>query len=253
MPKSVWFLAGFLFALALGGLLVVLPTVGSGAGNAPVAAPAEIPAPAEAQPAPSVASAGLHWVRQGGGHPLLGACSRLEIDAAWQIHYGPCDQGTRLAYLSEGELAWYQAYILTLAPFDYRAGAITLAFAGQGSRPASAQEQAALAAWAEGVYTRVMGEEQRANLLAQARLDLMARRGVGIEAIQVLAIEPVRWPDACLGLRQPGVACTRVSTPGYRIILATGGETIEYRADAYGLVRAVAGHPAHLVVPPLAP
>jgi hypothetical protein len=253
MPKAAWFLFGFLFALALGGLLVVLPMRGIRAtGATAIEAPA--PAPEEPLPAPTPARAGLVWSRQGGLDPVLGACSRLEIDAAWQIHYAPCGQGARLAYFTEGELAWYQAYITTLAPFTHTLGEmVSLAFEGQGSRAASAQERAALADWAQGVYARVIGEEQRANLLAQARLDLMARRGVGLEAIQVIELAPVRWPDACLGLRQAGMDCARVRTEGYRIVLAAEGETFEYRTDAYGQVRAVAADAPHLVLPPLAP
>jgi hypothetical protein len=99
----------------------------------------------------------------------------------------------------------------------------------------------------------VMGQEQQANLLAQARLDLMARERVGIESIQVIEIAAVRWPDACLGLRQEGRDCTRVATQGYRIVLAVDGRTFEYRADAYGQVRPVRGYAPQMVMQPLTP
>ncbi len=250
MPKAAWFFSGFLFALALAALLVWMPMRGADASDTPAAAPEAAPAAT----APAAPTPGLVWSRQGAYDPLLGACGRLEIDALQQIHYAPCGQAMRLAYLTEGELVWYRAYLAALAPLTYSRGEeTTLTLAGKGSRPASAQEQAALADWAEGVYARLMGEEQRANLLAQARLGLMARRGVGIEAIQVLRMEPVRWPDPCLGLREPGRECVRVNTAGFRILLATDGQTFVYRADVYGRVKAEADYAAHLRLPALAP
>jgi hypothetical protein len=251
MAKTGWFLAGFLFALTLGGLLVLLPLRGA---DAATALDPHTP-PAHADPAPvATPQPGLVWLRRAALDPLLGACSRLEIDAAWQIRYGPCDEGPRLAYLSQADLETYQAYMQMLAPFRYQAGdSVALTFAGRGERSASPQEQLALLTWAEGIYRRLMGEEQRANLLAQARLDLMARQGVELDAIRVVAMEPVQWPDACLGLRKEGVFCAQVSTPGYRVVLAAEGQTYPYRADAYGRVQAEAGHPPHLMRSPAAP
>lgn len=253
MPKTVWFLAGFLFALALGGLLVLLPMRGAVADAVAAPAAPTPDAPADATPLPTP-SPGLVWSRRAALDPLLGACSRLEIDAAWQIHYGPCDEGPRLAYLTQTELAAYQAYMQALAPLDYQVGdEIVLTFAGQGERAATPQERASLATWAEGLYRRLMGEEQRADILAQARLDLMARHGIPLDTIRVVEMEPVQWPDACLGLREEGVSCARIRTPGYRILLAAEGQTYAYRADAYGQVRAVAGHAPHLILPPATP
>lgn len=264
MPKALWFLFGFMFALALGALLVIVPLAGIRA-NMPPAVPepvAQDPAvhePAPANPgAPPARADGLRWVRQGTLAPPLGGCSQLVVDHAWQIRYGPCDEGPRLAYMTEGELAWYQAYALTLAPFAYTGSessraTVTLSFAGQGERQATSQEQAHLAAWAEQVYIRVMGQEQQASLLAQARLDLMAREGVGIDAIEVREIGPVRWPDACLGLRQEATDCAWVATQGYQIVLAIEGRMFEYRADIYGQIRPVRGYAPHLVLPPLEP
>lgn len=271
MAKALWFLFGFLFALVLGALMVVVPMAGIRASIAPPSAqPQPVAAPADSAPPDSAPAdpaditparaEGLRWVRQGTIEPPLGACSQLVIDYAWQIRYGPCDEGSRLAYMTEAELAWYQAYLLTLAPFEY-AGAgvdpsratVKLSFAGQGDRQATPQEQAHLSAWAEQVYMRVMGQEQQASLLAQARLDLMAWEQVRVGAIQVLEIVPVRWPDACLGLRQEATDCARVATQGYHIVLAVEGRAFEYRADVYGQVRPVRGYPSHLVVPPLTP
>lgn len=263
MPKAFWFLAGFMSALALGVLLVILPMVGTGADALPAPVHGQPGPGAQAHPQPTPAGnlTGMRWVRRGGIEPPFEACSQLEVDAAWQLRYGPCDEGPRLAYLTESELQFYQAKVLALQPFDYEgrpSGAlpdrnVTLVFAGTGSRPASPREQADLAIWAERVYARVMGEERRANLLAHARLDLMSRLRVGIQAIEVISMEPVRWPDACLGLRQEGMACARVTTDGYRMVLSVDGQAFEYRTDIHGQVRAVTGNDPRLTLPPLAP
>ena len=46
-------------------------------------------------------------------------------------------------------------------------------------------------------------------------------------------MERVQWPDACLGLDQERM-CAQAITPGYRIMLRSGTESYEYRADLTG-------------------
>jgi len=72
---------------------------------------------------------------------------------------------------------------------------------------------------------------------AAAVADLAARLNVTEDAIAVASAERVDWPDACLGISQPDVACAEVITPGYRIILEANGGTYEYHTD--GASRAV--------------
>ena len=64
--------------------------------------------------------------------------------------------------------------------------------------------------------------------------DLAANLGVEPEKIDVLSAELTEWPDACLGVAQPGVACAEVITTGYRIILAAQDAEYEYHTDATG-------------------
>ncbi len=49
----------------------------------------------------------------------------------------------------------------------------------------------------------------------------MLAEWLGIPATQlsVLAAEAVMWPDSCLGVMRPGVACAEVLTPGFRVLL----------------------------------
>lgn len=265
MPKALWFVFGFIFALMLGVALIVSPLAGTWAGVIPSEQPAPpayttpVPEPVSQMPAKAV---GLRWSRQGLAVQGADACSRLEIDQDRQVHWGPCSQGTRMAHLTLDELGVYAAYLTHLAPFEYavqQAGdvhstaTVLLTFAGQGSRQATLSEQAELAEWVHSVYNRVMGEERRANLLAQARLDLARRKSISIDRMEVLAVEEVTWPDSCLGLRETGVFCAQVPTRGYLLTLGLDGEAFSYRTDLYTSVRAVEGYPAHMVMPPIDP
>jgi hypothetical protein len=65
-------------------------------------------------------------------------------------------------------------------------------------------------------------------------LDVLDDAGDGAT---VQSVEPVDWPDACLGAAGPDEVCAEVITPGYRIILDVGGETVEYHASRAGEFR----------------
>jgi hypothetical protein len=55
-----------------------------------------------------------------------------------------------------------------------------------------------------------------------------------LAAIHVIAVEEVHWPDGCLGVRTPGVFCTQVIVPGYRVILEGDGRRYVYHTDWEG-------------------
>jgi hypothetical protein len=46
----------------------------------------------------------------------------------------------------------------------------------------------------------------------------------------------IEWPDSCLGMALPGVACSQVVTPGYLIVLEANGVQFEYHTNADGSV-----------------
>lgn len=66
------------------------------------------------------------------------------------------------------------------------------------------------------------------QLLAVAHLAQLL--GVSPDAITVVSVEEVTWPDTSLGCPQPGMMYTQVLTPGYRLVLEAGGKTYEYHA-----------------------
>jgi hypothetical protein len=57
---------------------------------------------------------------------------------------------------------------------------------------------------------------------------------VSIEEIEIVEFEEVDWPDACLGVSQPDLACAEVVTPGFRVVLEVNGQTYEFRSNDDG-------------------
>ena len=71
-------------------------------------------------------------------------------------------------------------------------------------------------------------QEQSTNIAVQ---DLAAELGADAGSIIVVSADVVDWPDACLGINREGIACATVITPGFRIILSSGGTQYEYHTD----------------------
>ncbi len=70
-------------------------------------------------------------------------------------------------------------------------------------------------------------------------LDLARRLQIEPETITVVSAEFVEWPDACLGISSPGIACAEVITHGFKVILEAAGQSYEYHTDANGNVALV--------------
>lgn len=64
-----------------------------------------------------------------------------------------------------------------------------------------------------------------------ARADLARRLGLATEAIRLVSVEAVDWPDASLGCPRPGKLYAQVITPGYRLLLAVNDQTYWYHTD----------------------
>jgi hypothetical protein len=59
--------------------------------------------------------------------------------------------------------------------------------------------------------------------------------GVDVTQVEVVKVEDVEWPDACLGLPDEGEMCAQVVTPGYRITLEVNGQTYVLHTDESGV------------------
>lgn len=75
------------------------------------------------------------------------------------------------------------------------------------------------------------------SLIQTIIADLATREGVASSEVELVSAESVDWPDASLGCPVAGVSYIQVVTPGYRIILAIGEKTFDYRATVDGSFR----------------
>jgi hypothetical protein len=63
------------------------------------------------------------------------------------------------------------------------------------------------------------------------RQALMTQAMIDFDEVEVIAVEPMEWPDACLGLAGPDEFCAQVITPGYEVTLKVEGQEYVFRTD----------------------
>lgn len=73
-----------------------------------------------------------------------------------------------------------------------------------------------------------------ARAIANAQADLVRRFGPSALGATVVQAEAVEWPDASLGCPAPGMMYAQVVTPGYQVVLQSGGQTFAYHGDRSG-------------------
>jgi len=77
--------------------------------------------------------------------------------------------------------------------------------------------------------------EETLSLIAQKTVaKLAADLGVGISEVSIDNIEPVNWPDACLGIVKQDQMCASVITPGYKVSMTAVGMQYIYRTNHDG-------------------
>lgn len=76
--------------------------------------------------------------------------------------------------------------------------------------------------------------ELPAELRERVIADAAQRSGVAEDAVKVISAQAVTWPDGSLGCPQPGTVYTQNLVPGYRIVVAVGEKTYDYRAPQKG-------------------
>jgi len=81
---------------------------------------------------------------------------------------------------------------------------------------------------------RNMREDERIEMVADVRADLVARIGVDESAVRVVTVEAVTWRDGSLGCPEPGRSYTQALVPGVRIVLEVDGATYDYRGTHRG-------------------
>jgi hypothetical protein len=82
--------------------------------------------------------------------------------------------------------------------------------------------------------TRLPAGAQRASDAARnAMLSWLGPVG-DPNALMLVDVVEMTWPDGCLGIARAGIACTEALVPGYLITFAIGKATYEVRSDLSG-------------------
>jgi hypothetical protein len=68
-------------------------------------------------------------------------------------------------------------------------------------------------------------------VVTRAREDLARRLSLPSNAVRLVSVESVKWPDASLGCPQPDQMYAQVITPGFRVVLKAAGQVYTYHAD----------------------
>ena len=80
--------------------------------------------------------------------------------------------------------------------------------------------------------------DQIQAVVSAVHADLAAR--FGVSAADILSVQPMQWPDSCLGLAGPDELCSAVIVEGYLVVAGDGTQTWEYHSNQDGTVLRVA-------------
>lgn len=69
------------------------------------------------------------------------------------------------------------------------------------------------------------------KMVTLAKERLAQKLGISVGQIALSEVKPVQWRDASLGCPKPGIDYIRAETPGYGVLLETGGKTYNYHTD----------------------
>jgi hypothetical protein len=107
---------------------------------------------------------------------------------------------------------------------------------GQVVTPRSAIAQPAIIPGMPPVVTPVVPISLPEMTAAAVKQSASQSFGVSIGQLQVTRASQQMWPDGCLGLGAPGVACTQNIVPGWQVTVTDGIQTWMYRTDATGKI-----------------
>ncbi len=66
------------------------------------------------------------------------------------------------------------------------------------------------------------------------RAALARQLGVDPLTISLVKVEPVDWPDSCLGVHNPDEMCAQMITPGFRVTVKQSDMVFEFHTDQAG-------------------
>lgn len=105
--------------------------------------------------------------------------------------------------------------------------------AASADKAAPAAEDAAISAYANGDAEAALPVQ----LVELITADAAAVASVDPQDVEIVSWESVTWSDGSLGCGTRGEIAIQVLTPGYRVKVLAGGESLEYHTDQHQLVR----------------
>ena len=67
-----------------------------------------------------------------------------------------------------------------------------------------------------------------------AKNSLAQQLNISVASISLVDVQPVQWPDSCLGVQTPGIMCAMHVVDGYRITLSANDQTYEVHSNLDG-------------------
>lgn len=91
---------------------------------------------------------------------------------------------------------------------------------------------------AEQLPTNLPDSVQNAVINAAANLT-----GISANQFQIIEAEQRNWPNSCLGLYEPEIACTQVIVPGWRVVVQADHQEWSFHTDGTGDLVKLANSP----------
>ena len=66
------------------------------------------------------------------------------------------------------------------------------------------------------------------QLIERAKAEVASIARSAAESVQVVSVEAMDWSDSSLGCPKAGMMYAQVITPGYKIVLDSGGRTYDF-------------------------
>jgi putative hemolysin len=82
-----------------------------------------------------------------------------------------------------------------------------------------------------GPGTTMPTDETQNKAVENVRNQLASQLNVEASTLELVVVEMIDWPDACLGIPQEGETCSPVITPGFRVIFYSAGHNYTFRTD----------------------
>lgn len=94
--------------------------------------------------------------------------------------------------------------------------------------PPNAQSESPLP---ESPLQEPVSQPSEETIAGLVRTQMAQQLHISVDETEVISVEAVDWPDACLGVYSPEIMCATVITPGYRVILAVDGQEYEFHTN----------------------